>query len=121
EPFLCWRSTFLEPAKASRRSQAGVDQGVRRANPALQQDRQFARPDQDVLGCQAVELPNGMTEVGGIRIAHIQGDVGKGVTSINVVKQASGALPGAELAESDTQVFLEQMKETGKRQTAEQR
>src|SRR4051794_40203742 len=75
-------------------------------------DRKIPRADEDRARLQAVEAADRVAEMGGIGIADVLREMGEVEVLVGEVQQMPRALPGAEGAERDAGLFLEQMQET---------
>src|SRR3954469_17492166 len=75
-------------------------------------DRKIPRADEDRARLQAVEAADRVAEMGGIGIADVLREMGHIEVLVGEVQQMPRALPGAEGAERDAGLFLEQMQET---------
>src|SRR5437868_1941124 len=69
------------------------------------------RSREDVAGSQAVHLADRMAEMGRVRIAGVERDVGQRGALPHVAQQAAGALPGPEGAEGQAGLLLEEVQE----------
>src|SRR3954454_24079046 len=75
-------------------------------------NRKIARADEDRARLQTVEAADRVAEMGGIGIADVLREMGEVEVLVGEVQQMPRALPGAEGAERDAGLFLEQMQET---------
>src|SRR5581483_11422174 len=69
------------------------------------------RADEDRARLQAVEAADRMAEMRGIGIADVLREMSEVEILVGEVQQMPGALPGAEGAERDAGLFLEQVQE----------
>src|SRR4051794_37787063 len=74
-------------------------------------DREIARADEDRARLQAVEAADRVAEMGGVGIADVLREMGEVEVLVGEVQQVTRPLPGAEGAERDAGLFLEQMQE----------
>src|SRR4029078_588626 len=85
------------------------------ANPVAAVDRQIARAGKDRPRFQAVEAADRVTEMGGVGIADVLREMREVDVLVGEVQQMPRPLPGAEGAERNAGLFLEQMQEARRR------
>src|SRR5260221_7501077 len=78
-------------------------------------DRQIARAGEDRARLQAIEAADRVAEMRGIRIADVLREMRKVDVLVGEMQQMPCAFPGAERAERDSRLFLEQMQEARRR------
>ena len=87
-----------------------------RACGSLLIDREIARAREDRARLQAVEAADRVAEMRGVGIADILRQMREVDVLVGEVQQMPRALPGAERAERNAGLFLEQMQEARRRQ-----
>src|SRR3954471_21618883 len=75
-------------------------------------NREIPRTNEDRARLQAVEAADRVAEMGAVGIADVLREMGEVEVLVGEVQQMPRALPGAEGAERDAGLFLEQMQET---------
>src|SRR6266702_6905735 len=85
------------------------------ADPAAGVDREIARAGKDRARFQAEEAADRVAEMRGIRIADVLREMREVDVAVGEMQEMPRALPGAERAEGDSGLFLEQMQEARRR------
>src|SRR5215470_8617801 len=84
---------------------------VRKVRPTAAIDRKVPRAGEDRARLQSVEAADRVAEMRGIGIADVLSEMRKIEVLIREMQQMPRTLPGAERAEGDASLLLEQMQE----------